>query len=98
MISIYDWFFVNLGDANLSQSQLIELESDLTNIYKKSGNPKTMLAVFRYESQDLHCHIKLFLTGDFQRVVMLKEAVQCSEPNPNSVSYLAGNSEFWIER
>jgi hypothetical protein len=88
------WYVVNLGDALLSQSMLSELKLQLTQVYEREGKPGDLVALYRHESQGLHCDIKIYLTAEFQRVAKLPDAVSCTEPGYSDTGFLAGNSEY----
>lgn len=98
MLSTCEWFIVNLGDALISQSTLSAHQYHLTKVYQQAGSPENLLAVFKHESQDLHCHIKLFLTSEFQELAMLDGAVRCVKPNFSCTSYLAGNPSYMLQK
>ncbi|TOQ86985.1 hypothetical protein CGG85_23365 [Vibrio parahaemolyticus] len=98
MISTCEWFSVNLGDALISQSILSEYQCHLTKVYEQAGSPECLVAVFRHESQDLHCHTKLFLTSEFQQLAMLDGAVRCAKPSFDNSSYLAGNPNYMANK
>lgn len=86
-----DWYSINLGDALLSQSTLHDLKLQLTRIYEREGKPGEMVALYRHESQELHCDLKVFLTAEFQLAAKLAEAVICTEPDFGDTGFLAGN-------
>ncbi|WP_234198822.1 hypothetical protein [Shewanella sp. AS1] len=89
---IKEWFCVNLGDAIISHSKLTAHQNHLTQVYEAYDKPSNMLAVYSYESQELHCQITLFLTAEFQQAAMLEGAARCREPDLRNTSYLAGNA------
>ena len=91
MVSQCEWFSVNLGDALISQPTLIAHQRRLNKIYEEAGCPENLVAVFRHESQELHCQTRLFLTSEFQQLAMLDDAVACGKPGWDNISYLAGN-------
>ena len=75
----------------MSQSTLHGLKLELTRIYEREGKPEEMVALYRHESQDLHCDLKVFLTAEFQRAAKLAQAVTCTEPDFDNTGFLAGN-------
>lgn len=93
-MKINTWFCVNLGDANISQLTLCELKQSLTDVFNQNGQPKNMLAVYRYEAQSVHCQTKLFLSESFQKYLKLENAQQCPAPDFNNVEYLVGNKNY----
>lgn len=89
------WYVVHLGEANLAQPQLMELESRLAALYLQAGECPDMLALFCHESKELHCHTLLFVSEAFQHLAQLDDAVLCTQPNHSGISYLAGNHQWW---
>ena len=88
------WFCINLGDANISQITLCEIKQKMSEIFEKHAQSKDMLAVFRHESQSLHCQTQLFLTKNFQKYLKLENAKLCTKPDLKHVEFLAGNKNY----
>ncbi|GAA6204284.1 hypothetical protein [Thalassotalea sp. SU-HH00458] len=89
------WFCKDLGDANIAQVTLETLKDELIKIHHTCGEPKNMWAGYQYLSQGLHCHIELFITANFQEILMLANATRCLAPSPKTVEYLAGYQDYW---
>ena len=85
------WFRIDLGDAMLAVEALSDLKIRLSDVYAVAGRPATMLALYRHESEGLHCSLILYLTNEFQRAAALENAAPCSIPLLADSAFLAGN-------
>lgn len=94
-----NWVSINLGDALLAGYQLSQLQKNLVDLYQRYGQPNAFAAYYRHQSNGLHCHIRVFLTLEFQHVIKLANTIQCESPEFNDLSFLAGNPDYlWHSR
>lgn len=91
---VSSWFKVDLGDAMLAVEALSDLKVRLSDIYIAAGRPGTMLALYRHESEGLHCSIVVYLTDELQRAAVLEDAPRCSIPPLSDSAFLAGNESY----
>lgn len=82
------WFAIELGDATIASLVLYQRQTQLDAVYRQSGSPDNMTAVYCYQSHDVHCHIRLFLSDALQRTIKLKGAYRAVLPD--RVTHLAG--------
>lgn len=87
------WFKVDLGDAMLASKALVDIEVQLTSIYEAENKPQKMLAVYRHESQGMHCHLIVYLSSTFHRALGLKQGTICDKPPMKDSSVLVGNKD-----
>lgn len=78
----------------LANESLSDLEASLSNVYEITGRPECMLAIYRHESQELHCNLVVYLTSQLQRVTKLEDAVSCKIPPLFDSGFLAGNKTY----
>ena len=92
-----NWFKVKLGDAMLANESLLHLKANLSNVYEVKGRAERMLAIYRYESEELHCNLVVYLTTEFQDAARLENAIRCNIPPLSDSSFLAGNKMHMSE-
>lgn len=87
-----NWYCIDLGDAIMATTRLYSLQDQLTAIYEKAGNSEheQMLALYRHESGEIHCKIKLYISAAFQEVLCLQDALACEAPLHSDLSILVG--------
>ncbi|MDX2465418.1 MAG: hypothetical protein QNK31_13020 [Porticoccus sp.] len=91
------WFKVKLGDAMLANESLLHLKANLSNVYEVKGRAERMLAIYRHESEELHCNLVVYLTTEFQDAARLENAIRCNIPPLSDSSFLAGNKMHMSE-
>lgn len=91
------WWKFSLGDAMLATVALDELTDTLNSIYQHRQEP-TLLALYRHESQGLHCHLIIYLTNNFKQLVPLDYPVQAIGVPPSDASFLAGNPSILLAK
>lgn len=91
------WYCKNLGDAMLANEALTTIQTHLANVYAASSKPKNWLAIYRHESQGLHCSVIIYLTDDFQYYALLDNTKSCIEPLLSDSAFLAGDEKRFKE-
>jgi len=89
-----NWFKLNLGDAMLVNDALTKIQLSLSKVYEESNKPESMLAVYRHESNGLHCCLIVYFTAEFQRVAAIENTASCKEPPLLDSGFLAGNERL----
>ena len=84
------WFKLNLGDAMLANEALLAVKAHLASVYEVNNKPENLLAIYRHESQGLHCSVILYLTAEFQNLAKLSNVLSCNIPPLSSSGFLAG--------
>jgi hypothetical protein len=88
---MHSWFKLNLGDAMLANEALSDIKACLSTVYEVEGRPECMLAIYRHESERLHCNLVVYLTAELQHAAMLDDVVSCNIPLLSDSGFLAGD-------
>lgn len=88
------WYRKNLGDAMLASDALATVQAHLAHVYTHNSKPANCLAIYRHESQGLHCSVIVYLTENFQQVAKLENAINCPVPVLSDSAFLAGNEKL----
>lgn len=89
------WYRKNLGDAMLASEALSVIETHLANVYDVNSKPESWLAIYRHESQGLHCSVIVYLTESFQQLAKLECAISCQAPPLSDSAFLAGDEALF---
>lgn len=81
----------------LANEALLQLKVYLSNVYEVKGRAKNMLAIYRHESEELHCNLVVYLTTELQNAAGLEDAIRCNVPPLSDLSFLAGNKTHMSE-
>jgi len=84
------WFKLNLGDAMLANEELSAIKAQLASVYEVNNKPENLLAIYRHESQGLHCSVILYLTAEFQKIAKLNNVISCNIPPLSSSGFFIG--------
>lgn len=79
----------------LASEVLATIKMHLSTIYKKANEPESLLAVYRHESQGLHCSLIVYLTNEFQCLAKLDNTRACNTPVLSDSGFLAGNEAYF---
>ncbi|MCI2282933.1 hypothetical protein L3081_05430 [Colwellia sp. MSW7] len=85
------WFKLNLGDAMLASIALSTIQIHLSNVYDMNNKTENLLAIYRHESQGLHCSVIVYLTENFQQLAKLDNVMRCHTPPLADSAFLAGD-------
>lgn len=85
------WCRKNLGDAMLANEALSVIETHLANVYELHSKPENWLAIYRHESQGLHCSVIVYITNNFQQFATLDNAIICDQPPLSDSAFLSGD-------
>ena len=90
------WCKKNLGDAMLASEALSLIQMHLARLYEATalninGKTENLLAIYRHESQGLHCSVIIYLTTEFQHIALLDSTRRCDPPSLLDAAFLAGN-------
>ena len=84
------WYCIDLGDAIMATARFYRIQDQLTAIYQQSENKAQMQALYRYESGDIHCKLKVYISAAFQQMVCIPDAIICEAPTHRDLSLLVG--------
>lgn len=85
------WFKLDLGDAMLASEALSTIQRHLSNVHDMHNKAENLLALYRHESQGLHCRVFVYLTDDFQQLAKLDNVMSCHIPPLADSAFLAGD-------
>ena len=91
------WYRKNLGDAMLASDALASIKTHLANVYTENNKPENWLAIYRHESQGLHCSVIAYFTENFQQAAKLENTIHCQAPPLSDSAFLAGNETRFNE-